>query len=92
MAAVHGHIWPQFERARVRQALHDYSYYELHERALFWRLAIPGVLLFWACVAYAIYSLTQDRRRCILSFVLPPFVLQPSSSRGRVAESGVGTR
>jgi len=57
MAAIHEHVAPQFERARVRQALHDYSYDESHERAMFWRLAIPGLLLFWACVAYGISSL-----------------------------------
>ena len=51
MAVIHEHISPQFERARIRQALHDYSYDEMHERAMFWRLAIPGLLLFWTCVA-----------------------------------------
>jgi hypothetical protein len=58
MAVIHEHISPQFERIRVRQALHDYSYDEMHGRAVFWRIAIPGLLLFWVCVAYGIYSLT----------------------------------
>ncbi|HUE66343.1 MAG TPA: hypothetical protein VMO78_18390 [Rhizomicrobium sp.] len=58
MAVIHEHIGPQFERTHVRQALHDYSYDEMHERAMFWWLAIPGMLLFWTCVAYGIYSFT----------------------------------
>ena len=57
MAVIYEHIAPQFERARVRQALHDYGYDELHERAKFWRIAIPGLLLFWVCVTFGIYSL-----------------------------------
>jgi len=54
----HEHIAAQVERARVRWALRSYRRDELHERAIFWRIAIPGLLLFWACVAYGIYNLT----------------------------------
>ena len=57
MAVIYGHVAPQFERARVPLVFHHRSYDELHERAMFWRIAIPGTFLFWVCVAYGIYSL-----------------------------------
>jgi hypothetical protein len=58
MAVTHEHITAQVDRARVRRALRSHSRDELHERAVFWRIAVPGLLLFWVCVAYGIYNLT----------------------------------
>jgi hypothetical protein len=58
MAVTHEHIVTQVERARVRWALRSHGRDESHERAVFWRIAIPGLLLFWACVGYGIHSLT----------------------------------
>ncbi len=58
MAVTHEHIAARVECARVRRALRSYGRDDLHGRAVFWRIAIPGLLLFWACVAYGIYGLT----------------------------------
>jgi hypothetical protein len=56
MAVIYGHVSPRFER--VRQPIRHYNDKELHQRALFWRIAIPAGLLFWACVVYGIFSVT----------------------------------
>jgi hypothetical protein len=57
MAYAHAGLASRFERTRVRRSLQPYSADELHKRAVFWRCAIPGGLMFWACVAYGIHSL-----------------------------------
>jgi hypothetical protein len=58
MAITHDHISSRVERARVRKSLQGYSGDDLHDRAVFWRIAIPGAVLFWACVTYGIYSVS----------------------------------
>jgi hypothetical protein len=57
MGETHEHIASQVKHARVHRALRSCRADELHVRAVFWRIAIPGMLLFWASVAYVIYCL-----------------------------------
>ena len=58
MAPAHENLASQVERARVWRSLQSYSADKMHQTAVFWRLTILGGLIFWACLAYGIYSFT----------------------------------
>jgi len=53
-------IAPHLERGLQYRRLRQQRWRVLHEhdgRATFWRIAAPGLVLFWGLVAYAVFSL-----------------------------------
>jgi hypothetical protein len=53
-------VGPHLERALAFRVRRQQRLHHLHEhdgRAFFWRVAIPGLVLFWASVIAAVYRL-----------------------------------
>lgn len=57
MAFTHDQLITRLERIRLHRELRRHRD-ELHDRAVFWRLALPGSLMIWAAIAYGIYTLS----------------------------------
>ncbi len=53
-------VRPHLKRGmRYRQLRQRWYVLHRHDgRGTFWRLAVPGVLVFWGLIAYGIYSVT----------------------------------
>jgi hypothetical protein len=57
--AYEAEVGPHAKRNVMQRRLRMQRLQALHEhygRAIFWRIIIPSLLLFWALVAYGIYS------------------------------------
>jgi hypothetical protein len=57
MAFTHDQVVSRLERIQLQRDLRRYRS-KLQDRAMFWRLALLGLFMFWAAVAYGIYTLT----------------------------------
>jgi hypothetical protein len=57
MAFTHDQVVSRLERVKLQRDLRLHRD-ELHDRALFWRLALVSLFMFWVAVAYGIYTLT----------------------------------
>ena len=57
VAFTHDQVLSRLERIKLQRDLRGHRS-KLNGRALFWRLALAGLFMFWAAVAYGIYILT----------------------------------